>query len=442
MSVENEYTSYIKVSPAKLRVLVAKIVNQVAFHGESLSNLIPDNLKQIGEDQRSLFQALVYGSVRHYYQLHHLTQKKLSKPLRGKESIVESLIIVGLYQILYSRIKEHAAINETVNACELLKKEWAKGLVNAILRDVLREKDATLEQIQSFDNLPKWLVKRIKKDWPKHKQDIFEQSDKQAPMSLRLEKTLSTTQYLDKLQELGINAQLSEICEQGLVLDSPCDVLDLPYFDEGKVSVQDEAAQLAGQLLPLKDGDHVLDACCAPGGKTLHLLQQANITLTALDQDEKRMQRVFENLDRAGLDANCIVADACETNDWFDGNQFDAILLDAPCSATGVIRRHPDIKLLRRDSDIESLGKLQEKIINALWPLLKENGYMLYATCSILKRENEQQMNDFLYHNKDAKECELPQGFGIPTKIGRQLLPNRHDGFYYALLQKTPATHK
>ncbi|NRB78822.1 MAG: 16S rRNA (cytosine(967)-C(5))-methyltransferase RsmB [Saccharospirillaceae bacterium] len=416
--------------------MVAKIVNQVAYHGDSLSNLIPDYLKQIGEDQRSLFQALVYGSIRHYFQLHQLTQKKLKKPLRGKETIVESLLIVGLYQILFSRIKEHAAINETVNACEVMKKDWAKGLINAVLRDVLREKEATLEQIQTFDNLPKWLVKRIKKDWPKHKQEIYEQSDKQAPMSLRLEKSLSTQEYLEKLEGLGISAQLGEFCGQALILDKPCDVLDLPYFDEGKVSVQDEAAQLAGQLLPIKDGDHVLDACCAPGGKTLHLLQQANITLTALDQDEKRMQRVYENLERAGLTANCIVADATNTASWFDGKQFDAILLDAPCSATGVIRRHPDIKLLRRESDIDSLGKLQEKIIKALWPLLKPGGFMLYATCSILKRENEQQMNDFLYHNKDAKECELPDGFGITTKIGRQLLPNRHDGFYYALLQK------
>ncbi|BCE03033.1 16S rRNA (cytosine(967)-C(5))-methyltransferase RsmB [Marinicellulosiphila megalodicopiae] len=435
MSVDyNVYRS--DASPAQLRLLVAQVVNQVAHHGDSLSNLLPMYLPKIGEDQASLFQALVYGSIRQYFQLRKLVQTKLKTPLRGKEVIVESLLIVGLYQILYSRIKEHAAINETVNACDLLNKEWAKGLINAVLRDVLRDKDAVLEQIQTFENFPKWLVKRIKKDWPKYKADIFEQSDLQAPMSLRLSKAIVPEEYLQDLEEEGIDAQLSEISKQGIRLENACDVLDLPGFEEGLISVQDEAAQLAGQLLPIKDGDHVLDACCAPGGKSIHLLQQADISLVALDQDERRMARVHENLERANVQADCIVADASDTQSWFDGKQFDAILLDAPCSATGVIRRHPDIKLLRRDTDIEALAELQKKILDSLWPLLKTGGYLLYATCSILKRENEQQMNDFLYHNKDAKECDLPEGFGIPTKIGRQMLPNGHDGFYYALLQK------
>jgi len=259
-------------------------------------------------------------------------------------------------------------------------------------------------------------------------------------MSLRLDYSVSKQNYIELLEKEGIKAQASEFCHQGIVLSEPVDVTQLPFFAQGRVSVQDEAAQLAGQLLPIKNGDHVLDACCAPGGKSLHLLQQADISLVALDQDEKRMQRVYENLERANKTATCLVVDACETSAWYDGKQFDAILLDAPCSATGVIRRHPDIKLLRRESDIDALAKLQTKILNALWPLLKPGGYMLYATCSILKRENEQQINDFLYHNQDVEECELPKGFGIPTKKGRQLLPNRHDGFYYALLQKKVAT--
>jgi len=392
-----------------------------------------------------LSKEICFGVCRHYFRLAAIADKLLNK--RPKEIDVWASLLIGLYQLHYLRIPDYAVVKETVALLEQVKKTWAKGLVNAILRRYCREQEALLSSLNQDPAFlyghPEWLIKRLKKTWPNDWQAILKANDMHPPMTLRVNaKHSSAKEYQQRLQEKAIEAQILPYASQGIVLTKPCDVHELPGFALGDVSVQDEAAQLAVSLLDLKPGLRVLDACAAPGGKTCHILETepALSACIALDIDGKRLNRIQENLNRLSLQATMIKGDGVHPEAWWDGVLFDRILLDAPCSATGVIRRHPDIKLLRTVDDIAAVTNLQRDLLNALWPLLAPGGLMVYATCSIMPEENEQQIYNFISHQNDCQFIAKNQPWGRATNHGRQILPgdNNMDGFFYSVLMKQP----
>ncbi len=377
-------------------------------------------------------QALCYEACRWYFQLEALLAKLLEKPLKNKDDDVRLLLLLGLCQLIHMQIPPHAAVAETVAVCSLLNKDWAKGLVNAVLRNYLRRKPAYEHHAH-----PPWLAEKIQADWPAQAAEIFAANNQHPPLILRVNlQKISRADYLAKLP----GAQALADTAAGIVLANPVNVSELPGFLQGEVSVQDATAQLAATLLEPQPGDHILDACAAPGGKTAHLMeyQPALASLTAIDQDEKRLARVAENLTRLGLAAKLVAADAAAVASWWEGVPFDRILLDAPCSASGVIRRHPDIKLLRRAADIPVLAATQLRLLTALWPLLKIGGRLLYVTCSIFQQENAEVLAAFMAQHADAIEKKIDVTAGVACKIGKQWLPgmNQGDGFYYACLEK------
>ncbi len=418
---------------ANPRTTAARILQSVIYHGESLSTALAGNDSPLVSD-------LCYGSLRWHEPLSALISILLTKSLKKKDKDVECLIRVGLYQIIYQKTPDHAAVGETVKALKSLKKPWAKNLVNAVLRNFLRGQEKLQKEMLAADPakyaFPQWLIDRIRKAWPDNWEGILDKSNQRAPMTLRVNLNhQSRDEYLKKLTEAGIEAELLKGVDTAVKLERPHNVYDLPGFAEGDASVQDGAAQLAGILLDCKDGMRVLDACAAPGGKTGHILESAkNLEVIAIDNSESRMRRVKENLDRLNLRAKIVVADALDTDLYAQDIMFDRILLDAPCSATGVIRRHPDIKVLRRNSDITKLQKLQADMLQTLWEKLKPGGIFLYATCSILPEENEEQISLFMNKNKDAEIFVLE----TPHQSGGQIFPgeNSMDGFYYAKIQK------
>ncbi|MEY8203745.1 MAG: 16S rRNA (cytosine(967)-C(5))-methyltransferase RsmB [Bermanella sp.] len=412
---------------------------------KSLTPVLVRYAEKIPANDKGLLQHICYGSCRHFFSLNALSKMMLEHPLPADARPVQALMWVGLYQLAYSDISEHAAIHETVEACGQLKQDKYRGLLNAVLRRFQREKSELLTGLQGSDvphyQHPKWFIKLLKKSWPQRWQEICEQANIQAPMCLRVNTHKgSVSDYLQLLADTGIKATVGKVSPSALYLDKPMDVFALPNFEQGSCSVQDEAAQLAAQLLNPQPGEKVLDACSAPGGKTCHLLEHASgqLTLTAMDADALRLNRVHENLARLGLSANTLVGEAQHPEQWWDGEAFDRILLDVPCSATGVIRRHPDIKLLRQKQDIDNLAQLQLAILQQAWQMLKAGGSLLYATCSILPQENAHNIAAFLSTQTDAslQNIELPSG--EDTGYGWQLFPNAHshDGFFYALLKK------
>lgn len=427
------------------RAEAARILAKVIEDGQSLTAV----LERQADDGRdaALLRELCYGVLRHVFSLSALTEQLLSKSLKAKDADVRCLIMVGLYQLIHLRVPDHAAINETVAATRTLKKPWAKGLINALLRRYQRESESLLQKVSEDDRYehPAWLLERLRADWPEDWQAIIEGNNARAPMTLRVNKAQGDRDaYLADLKANDIDAQPIEGAGEALQLSSPAPVESLPGFAEGRVSVQDAAAQLAAGLLAAEPGQRILDACAAPGGKTAHILegiaaQGGEADLLAIDNDERRMSRVAETLDRLELSAELCVADAADVDAWFEGEAFDRILLDAPCSATGVIRRHPDIKCLRRDTDIDALVATQARLLDRLWSLLKPGGRLLYATCSVLRAENVAQMEAFLSRQADAKEQLIAANWGHKQTIGRQILPGEadKDGFYYAVLEKS-----
>ena len=425
------------------RLVAARVVTRVLQDGQSLTAALDHafvNIESVKD--RAFIQALCYGVCRQYHRLDFILTQLLEKPLKDAE--VKALALVGLYQLNFMRVKAHAAVSETVLATG--KKPWAKSLINAVLRTYLREQEglerkADKTQVAALSH-PDWLIKQLEQDWPEQALNILLENNQQPPMVLRvnLAKT-SREHYLQLLLDQGIAAETVSFCPSALRLDKPVPVELLPGFVEGLASVQDTAAQLAADLLDVQPGQRVLDVCAAPGGKTAHILEsQPQLKeLVAVDIDGARMLRVSENLQRLGLQATLVVGDAAKPADWWDGRLFDRILLDAPCSALGVIRRHPDIKLLRRAEDIAQLQTLQKTILTAVWPLLAPGGVLVYATCSILKQENEQQVHAFLIEHPDAVELSLEwAGWGVVGLCGRQILTGESamDGFYYARITK------
>ena len=409
---------------------------------------MPLQLDKVEVRDRGLTQDLAFGTARWQPRLSALANKLLQKPFKAADADVEALLLVGLYQLLYTRIPAHAAIGETVGCADKLKKPWAKALLNAVLRNAQRESEALLAELERDPVVrtahPRWLQKSLKAFWPEQWEAICAANNAHPPMILRVNRRHhSRDAYLQLLVEAGIEAQPCTFSQDGIVLATACDVRNLPGFAEGWISVQDEAAQLAADLLDLAPGQRVLDACCAPGGKTCHILEvEPKLAgVVAVDLEAKRLVRVRENLERLGLSAELIAADGRDTATWWDGKPFQRILLDAPCSATGVIRRHPDIKLTRQPDDIAALATLQGELLDAMWPTLEVGGILLYATCSTLPTENTEVIEAFLARTPGARELDIAGQFGIKQPHGRQLLAQEggHDGFYYAKLIKIAA---
>ena len=427
------------------RVAVAEVIAQV-LRGKSLSALLPEYAPKVAEKDVGLFKELCFGTLRWYPAIELLLKELMQKPLREKEFEIQGLLASGLYQLIHTRIADHAAINETVAAVAKLNRPWAKGLVNAVLRNFLRQREALDKKLSKNPIYtrahPQWLLDLLFNGWGSAiALEIIAANNQRAPMVLRVnQQRISRDDYLEQLKAADIPAQATEHSEQGIVLSAPMDVTALPDFDKGFASVQDEAAQLAASLLKMEAGQSVLDACCAPGGKTCHILEtQSDLSrVVAVELESRRIQRVEENLARLGLQAELKVADACELESWWDNQGFDRILLDAPCSATGVIRRHPDIKLLRKPTDIVKLAEIQLQLLRSLWQTLNDGGILLYATCSVLGEENDQVIEKFLAETPEASVHEIDGSWGIKTDYGRQLFPtiNGNDGFYYSRLGK------
>lgn len=392
-------------------------------------------LQALPERDRGLAQELAYGTVRWRAQLDALLGPLLER--RPSSAFVAALLAVGLYQLRRTRIPEHAAVSATVAAAP----QRLRGLVNAVLRSAQRraaELDAAIaDDAVAQSAHPRWLLESLQRDWPDDWAAVVEANNTPAPMTLRVRDNRDA--YLEVLAAAGITAKPAPHASMGIVLADAVAVSRLPGFAEGRVSVQDGAAQLAAGLLDAAPGSAVLDACAAPGGKSCHLLErEPSIALTAVEVDAVRARRIDESLARLGLAARVVVADAAQPAQWWEGEPFARILLDAPCSATGVIRRHPDIRSLRRSSDIATLAARQHALLAALWPLLADGGRLLYATCSVLRAENDEVVMAFIAATADARVETIDAGWGRPTDCGRQILPGQDgmDGFYYACLRK------
>ncbi|MBE5259284.1 MULTISPECIES: 16S rRNA (cytosine(967)-C(5))-methyltransferase RsmB [Serratia] len=422
-----------------LRSIAAKAIGQVLDQGQSLSTVLPALQTSISDKDRGLLQELCFGTLRVLPQLEWCIQQLMAKPLTGKQRTLHYLLMVGLYQLLYTRIPAHAVLAETVEGAVALKRPQLKGLINGVLRQFQRQQEELLQRAVNNDSRylhPSWLLKRIQQAYPANWEQIVDANNQKPPMWLRVNRLHHSREaYLQLLTDTGIAAEPHADYADAVRLLAPCAVADLPGFADGWVTVQDASAQGCVDLLDPQDGEQILDLCAAPGGKTTHILEAApKAHVMAVDIDEQRLARVKENLQRLRLHAEVKLGDGRTPQQWCDDKQFDRILLDAPCSATGVIRRHPDIKWLRRDRDIAELAALQAEILEAVWPHLKSGGVMVYATCSILPDENSSQIAAFLQRHADAKLVET----GDAQRPGRQNIPHPEDGdgFFYAKLIK------
>ena len=419
-----------------IQVEAAKAVNKVINDGRNLTQVLGEAMRRqasLSAQERGALQDLSYGTIRFYSRLNFILAQLLDRPVHDRQ--LHCLLLVALYQLQHTKAGQHAIVDHAVRAAKSFNAA-ASGLVNAVLRNFLRKQANLLEQAdqQEFSRYayPQWWIDMLQAQYQDKASAILESGNLHPPMTLRVNaRKTSVHQYRELLETQGIASRIVE--PNALILEHPLSVDRLPKFSDGWISVQDAGAQYAAKLLDVRDGMYVLDACAAPGGKTAHLLETADIHLIALDRDEQRLERVRENLQRLNLAAKVLKGDASTPEEWWDGKSFERILADVPCSASGVIRRHPDIKWLRRPQDVESFAVQQERILQSLWSLLARDGKLLYATCSIFARENQQVVSRFLSRNRDARQIEL----SAPEMKDGQLLPNEtHDGFFYALLQK------
>lgn len=420
----------------RIQRLAAFILGQV-LAGRSLTEALAETCRRhprLAAQERAAVQDASYGTLRFYGQLGAVLDWLLKKPLH--DDALRFLLLVALYQLNYTKTAPYAVVDHAVTAAEMLGKGAAKGLVNAVLRNFLRQRDNALAKAAQTEvgrySHPQWWIDRVKRQYPHESEAIMQANNQHPPMTLRVNRRkLSTPAYLALLLEEGIAALPLE--GTAIMLARPLPVDKLPGFAAGLVSVQDAGAQQAAQLLDACNDMRVLDACAAPGGKTAHLLESAQLKLTAVDSDPARLARITENLARLGLEARVVRGDAAEPATWWDAEPFDRILADVPCSASGVVRRHPDIKWLRRDADLAKLAREQRRILDGLWQLLARDGKLLYATCSVFAEENQSVIQSFVSRHADAQ----PVSVTGRDPLGWQLLPDaQHDGFYYALLQK------
>jgi 16S rRNA (cytosine967-C5)-methyltransferase len=430
---------------AAVRAAAARAVRAVRFDGVSLKAALPAALAGIGDVRdRALCEAICFEATRWALRYEHLLDALLSRPLPGSLRDVHALLLVGLAQLDAMQLADYAAISSTAEAARLLRHPRHVGLVNAVLRSFLRERES-LESTRLAEAVarhahPAWLVQALQRDWGDAAQTILDGNNRAAPVWLRVNaRHGSTGSYRARLVAAGIEAEASPLAAQALRIGHGVAATRLPGWDAGDVSVQDLSAQLTATALEVQAGDRVLDACAAPGGKSAHLLERdpAPGHLLALDLDPRRLQRVRETLARLGLQAELRAADAADA-EWWDGTPFQRILLDAPCSGTGVIRRQPDIKLHRRGSDIATLVAQQARLLDATWPMLGRGGRLVYATCSVLKDENERQIDAFLARTPEARAVPLSEVFGQTSGAGRQRFPGQDggDGFFHAAIEK------
>lgn len=430
------------------RAAAAQTLARVLDAGATLDAALAGCLAGLELQQDKRFaKELCFGALRWFDRLEFLLERHLGKPLKRKDADLKSLILIGLYQLHHLSTPDHAAVAATVDSAAALNKAWAKPLVNAALRRSQREFHRLQPELNRCPTArhshPQWLIDVIREDWPECWEAVLEANNQRPPLHLRVNLLKTSREaYLDELRQAGMAAEEIDLggASGALRMEKPVDVSLLPGFEAGRVSVQDAGAQLAAPLLDPQPGERILDACAAPGGKTAHLreMQPALESITALDADEKRLGRLRDALARLGLAAAVVHADACAPDSWWDRRPFDRILLDAPCSAAGVIRRHPDIKRLKSPEQLVALQDLQANLLQANWPLLRQGGTLLYSTCSLLRAENDRVVERFLRHAPDAELETIRAGWGAATSCGRQLLPCRDDtdGFYYATLRK------
>ena len=405
--------------------------------------LDPAVIAELPEGGRAFASELVYGTLRALPRLQLIAERLLRRPLPPRHADLRALLLMGLHQLRHLDTPDYAAVGATVDAAAALGKPWARPLINAVLRNAARDAGAIDRALG--DNLqyrhahPLWLCEALRSAWPRHWRQILDAGNSRPPMFVRA--SCDSGRARAMLGDAGIEA-LDGGLPQSLRLPRPQPAASLPGYKEGLLHIQDESAQLAAPLLELAPGLRVLDACSAPGGKALHCLHLCpQARLLALDCDERRLELLRQNLHRCGL-ADCVqvrCADAASTGDWWDGQAFERILLDAPCSATGVIRRHPDIKHLRRPQDLGASAQRAAAMLAALWPTLAPGGLLLYASCSIMPQENSAVVEHFMERTGDCIERPIDAAWGLPQRRGRQLLPARDggDGFYYALLERS-----
>lgn len=420
----------------RIQLAAAGVIQQVLDNGRNLNQALDEALRDKAAwapAQRAALQDLSYGTLRFYGQLQAVLSQLLRKSPADER--VRFLLLVALYQLQYGKSAQHAVVDHAVRAAQTLNPRIS-GLANAILRNFLRNRDALLEQAAQHEegkySYPQWWIDELRAQYGERSAAILEAGNQHPPMTLRVNRRHGTAaDYLAQLAQQNLSARLIE--PGALQLDKPVAVDKLPGFFDGMVSVQDAGAQYAARLLDVHAGMRVLDACAAPGGKTAHILEGVQAGMVAVDKDEKRLQRVAGNLKRLKLDAQLLAGDAAQPEAWWDGRPFERILADVPCSASGVVRRHPDIKWLRRRTDIAGFAAQQLNILRALWRLLAQDGKLLYVTCSVFQQENEQVIAAFLAQQPDARRLPVV----LPENSEGQLLPNeQHDGFFYALLQK------
>jgi len=430
---------------ASVRARAAELVSLVADRGRSLDSERFD--EQSSAQERGLLRSLTYGTVRWHIRLHALLVELLDQSPQKLDPEIRALALVGLFQLFHTDIAPHAVVAETVEAVRVLRRPRAAGLINAVLRRAQREGTALLQDIDHSLAVrtahPDWLVDVLMRDWPTEAESMLDANNQHPPFWLRVNRRRSTRdEYAARLLKDGIASRASEYAPDALLLDKASDVRSLPGFREGAVSVQDAAAQLAAPLLKLEPGQRVLDACAAPGGKTCHMLELEPelAELVAVDIAPSRLKRIRENLDRLGLGATLLAGDASQPQAWWDGKPFDRILLDVPCSATGVIRRHPDIKLLRRPEDIDALSARQLTLLQQLWTLVAPGGRLVYASCSALRAENAAVVAQFLAEYEDAHDGTPQWDLRVRDDPGPglRIVPGEADmdGFYYACIDK------
>ncbi len=429
------------------RSIAALALAAIIGRGRSLDRTLAETTQSLTDKRaRAYVQELVYGVLRWYWRLEPQLGLLLKRPLRDRDRDIEMLLLVGLYQQQFLATATHAAVSETVAACHELHKPWARGLVNGTLRNALRESDrlaaagnATLSGETSH---PDWLIAALTADWPDAAPGLLAANNERPPLTLRVNARQSTRDaYRAELDAAGIAATPTRYATEGLQLVEPVPVDSLPGFDRGRVSVQDEAAQLAESVLQVPTGARVLDACAAPGGKAAHILERHPETqeLVALDNAPARVETLAATFARLGITATTRCADAADVDSWWDGTLFDRILIDAPCSGSGVIRRHPDIKHHRRPDDIARLATEQARLLDSLWPLLGPGGKLVYATCSVLRAENDNVIGPFLARTGDAVPDPIAAAWGSATLYGRQVLTgsDNMDGFYFTRLMRS-----
>lgn len=442
----NHQNSKNKQKNANPRLIACRIIADMLRHQGSLSTAFTtQHVQQLPASDQAFVKMLCFGTMRHLFSLQHISRQLLDKPIKTKEAEVQAALLMGLFQLLYlSSIPAHAAVSTTVELYKPLRKPWARGLLNAILREAARQKENLLKNLVSCESakweMPDWLLLEIHDHWPAQTEAICEASLQHPPFCLRVNQQQTTRrEYLELLDSKMIDARPHPLVDSAVILDTPLPVNSLPGFQEGVVSIQDTAAQLAAQLLEVKPGQSILDACAAPGGKTGHILEiYPENRLVALDKEPNRVAMIHQNLERLKLDATVTCADALSPSDWHDGAAFDRIIIDAPCSGTGVIRRHPDIKWARSPEQIKSFATIQQQLLSNLWPLLKQEGILLYATCSILPQENSQLVAEWIKKQPDAVLTDTDAPWGHKQPAGRQILPGEYemDGFYYARICK------